>query len=76
MQRLQAPLPPLDARQRYSVDEGIAYLRESRSRLYEKIASGELKVIKDGRRTYIPGTELVRLSTLAANSRLLHEAQS
>jgi hypothetical protein len=75
MQKLPAALPLLDARQRYSVDEGMAYLRESRSRLYEKIASGELKVIKDGRRTYIPGTELVRLSTLADNSRLQHEVQ-
>ncbi len=76
MQKLPASLPPLDANQRYSLEEGIAYLRESRSRLYEKIASGELKVIKDGRRTYIPGTELVRLSTLPANSRLLNEVQS
>ncbi len=68
MQKLQAPLPPLDARQRYSVDEGIVYLRESRSRLYEKIASGELKIIKDGRRTYVPGSELIRLSRLNSAS--------
>ncbi len=68
MQKLQAPLPPLDARQRYSVDEGIVYLRESRSRLYEKIASGELKIIKDGGRTYVPGSELIRLSRLNSAS--------
>ncbi len=68
MQKLPTPLSPLDARQRYSVDEGIAYLRESRSRLYEKIASGELKIIKDGRRTYVPGSELIRLSRLNSAS--------
>ncbi len=68
MQTISKPLPLLDTRQRYSIDEGIAYLRESRSRMYQKIASGEVKVIKDGRRTYIPGTELIRLSVLPADA--------
>ncbi len=68
MHTISKPLPPLDTRQRYSIDEGIAYLRESRSRMYQKIASGEVKVIKDGRRTYIPGTELIRLSALSADA--------
>ena len=53
-------LPPLDERQRYSIEETIAYLRISRARLYEKIAAGEIATLKDGRRTFIPGTEIVR----------------
>ena len=57
-------LPPLDPLQRYVVEESLAYLRISRQRLYEKIRAGEIKVVKDGRRTYIPGTEI------AAHSRV------
>jgi excisionase family DNA binding protein len=59
-------LPPLDVRQRYTIDESAAYLRESRSRVYEKIADGTLKTIKDGRRRYIPGSEIARQSTREA----------
>lgn len=55
-------LPPLDERQRYSIEESTYYLRQSRARLYERIAAGELKIIKDGRRTYVPGSEIARLS--------------
>jgi len=58
-------LSPLDERQRYSINEGVNYLRISRARLYEKIKDGEIKTIKDGRRRYITGAEIVRLSTIA-----------
>ena len=61
MKRL-APLAPLDERQRYTVEETLDYLRVSRARLYEKIQAGELTAIKDGRRTYVPGSEIARLS--------------
>lgn len=53
---------PLDERQRYTVTEAEAYLRISRSRLYEKIAAGEILIVKDGRRTYITGSEIAKLS--------------
>jgi len=56
------PLPALDERQRYTVDEALSYLRCSRAKLYEKIAKRELKSIEDGRRRYIPGAEIARLS--------------
>lgn len=59
-------LQPLDAQQRYEIPECLAYLRTSRARLYQRIAAGEIRVLKDGKRTYIPGTELIRLSTLPA----------
>jgi hypothetical protein len=55
-------LPPLDERQRYSVEETLSYLRLSRARLYEKIQQNEVAVIKDGRRTYVAGSEIARLS--------------
>ncbi len=58
-------LPALDPAQRYAIPEGSEYLRTSRANLYKKISRGEIRVIKDGARTYIPGTEIARLSALA-----------
>ena len=61
-----AALPPVDALQRYEIHEASAYLRQSRARTYNQIKRGELRVIKDGKRTYIPGSEIVRKSSLPA----------
>jgi hypothetical protein len=58
-------LPPLDAHQRYSIEEACAYLRKGRSALYQDIRDERIKTIKDGARTYVPGAEIVRLSSLA-----------
>lgn len=52
----------VDVDQRYSIDEASALLRQSRSQTYKQIESGDLSVIKDGRRTYVPGSEIVRRS--------------
>jgi excisionase family DNA binding protein len=60
--RRNTALAQLDEKQRYTVDESLEYLRLSRARLYEKIQAGELTAIKDGRRTFIPGSEIARLS--------------
>lgn len=49
------PLPPLDLNQRYTIPEAGAYLRQSRAKTYQDITAGKLPVIKDGKRTYIPG---------------------
>lgn len=59
-------LPQLDPLQRYEINEAAALLRCCRARVYTKIARGELRAIKDGRRTYVPGSEIVRVSALAA----------
>lgn len=55
-------LPPLDLHQRYSVEETCLYLRTSRARLYQKIKAGQVKVIKDGARTYCSGRVIAGLS--------------
>jgi hypothetical protein len=61
------PVPAvIDANQRFEIDEGSAILRQSRAKTYSDIKNGTLRVIKDGARTYIPGTELIRRSTLPA----------
>lgn len=57
-------LPPLDPQQRYDMLETSAYLRKSRSTVYEDIKAGKLRVIKDGGRVYVPGSEIVRLSSV------------
>ena len=48
-------LPPLDVRQRYSIEETNAYLRQSRAKTYADIKDGKLEIIKDGKRTYLSG---------------------
>jgi hypothetical protein len=63
-------LPPLDERQRYSIDEAIAYLRSSRRTLFEDIREGRLATIKEGKRRFVPGSEIARRSQLPT-----HEAR-
>jgi hypothetical protein len=58
-------LPALDIAQRYEIPESSEYLRQSRAKTYNDIKAGKIRVIKDGRRTYIPGSEIARLSALA-----------
>ena len=60
----ELPLPPLDPSQRFTIPEGSRYLRQSRGKTYQDIAAGRLRVIKDGSRTYVPGTEIARRSRL------------
>lgn len=55
-------LPAVDANQRYGIEEACRYLRQSRAKTYADIRQGLLKIIKDGRRTYVPGTEIIRRS--------------
>ena len=55
-------LPPLDPAQRYSIDEANAYLRQSRAKTYKDIAAGKLRTILDGKRRYVPGTEIAARS--------------
>ena len=51
----------------YGIDEAVDAIGVSRSKLYELIASGELKIVKLGRRTLILRAELERfLKSLSA----------
>ena len=59
-------LAPLDANQRYAIDESAEYLRTSRVQVYKKIAAGHLRLIKDGRRSFINGADLIAASRPAA----------
>lgn len=55
---------PIHHNERYSVTEACSRLRIGRAKLYEDIKQGKIKIIKDGSRTFIPGSEIIRLSTL------------
>lgn len=57
-----AVLAPLDPRQRYTIPEAARYLRCSRAWLYELINADKLRVLRDGKRVYVPGVEIARKS--------------
>jgi excisionase family DNA binding protein len=56
------PLAPLDPLQRYTVDETVRYLRTSRPTFYADVKAGRIKTIKHGRRRYVSGAEIARVS--------------
>lgn len=58
------PVAPLDTQQRYTIPEASCYLRQSRAKTYTDIRDGNLRVIKDAKRSYVPGTEIARRSRL------------
>jgi excisionase family DNA binding protein len=60
---LNIVLPPLDKQRRYTVEQALLYLSTSRVTLYKLIHAKKIKAIKEGRRTYIPGSEIVRVSS-------------
>ena len=55
-------LPPLDPRQRYSINETSALLRQCRAQTYKDIAAGRIEAFKDGRRTYVSGRSIIERS--------------
>lgn len=57
-------LPPLEPHRRYTISAASGLLSQSRAKTYLDIRAGALAVIKDGRRTYVPGTEIIRRSML------------
>lgn len=61
-------LPPLDEKQRYSMAEASRYLRKSRAALYADISSGNLQVIRDGARVYVPGSVIAEKSRLPSTA--------
>lgn len=55
---------PLDPLQRYTVPEASAYLRICVALVNRRIRTGAIASIKDGKRRYIPGSEIARLSSV------------
>jgi prophage regulatory protein len=59
----QAP-PPVDVAQRYTIKEATFYLRISHASIYKEINARRIRVLKHGKRTFVPGSEIARLSRL------------
>jgi hypothetical protein len=56
------PSAPINPDARYSLDLSCGYLSVSRSTLLRRIEANEVRVIDDGRRRFISGRELLRLT--------------
>jgi hypothetical protein len=67
MSKNSAPLAPLDERQRYTIPEAKRYLRTSHQTLYNQINAGLITTIKEGKRRYVPGSEIARRCALPAS---------
>jgi predicted DNA-binding transcriptional regulator AlpA len=57
-------LVPVDLAQRYTIKEATSYLRISHASLYKEINARRIQVLKQGKRTFVPGSEIARLSRL------------
>jgi hypothetical protein len=69
--RVIVPAPILiDPNKRYSISVANELLDQSNSKTYEDIAAGRLKVLKDGRRSYIHGSEIIRRSAVGLETPL------
>lgn len=58
-------LPSVDPNRRYPVAVALEYLSISNGKFYEQLKAGDICVIKDGGRTFVPGSEIIRKSTLS-----------
>jgi prophage regulatory protein len=56
--------PPVNVAQRYTIKEATYYLRISHASIYKDISAGRMRVLKHGKRTFVPGSEIARLSRL------------
>jgi prophage regulatory protein len=56
--------PPVDVAQRYTIKEATSYLRISHASIYKEINARRIRVLKHGKRSFVPGSEIARLSRL------------
>jgi hypothetical protein len=61
---LPQPVAFFDPQLRYSIPETAALLRQSVPKTWIDIRENKLKVIREGGRTFVPGSEIVRRSRL------------
>jgi len=62
-------LAPVDVPQRYTVAEAVSYLRISHASIYKEIKARRIGVLKHGKRTFVPGSEIARVSRLEGHMR-------
>ena len=54
----------MDVSQRYTIAEAVSYLRISHASIYKEINAHRIRSIKHGKRTFVPGSEIARVSRL------------
>ena len=64
MQQTAKAQPAFDPRLRYTITTATDFLGYSRAKLYQEIRAGTIRVIRDGRRVFVPGSEIARKSSL------------
>jgi len=64
MSRQTQVLPAFSRELRYPVEVAAGFLSVSRAHLWKHIKAGTIATIRDGKRVFVPGTEIVRLSSL------------
>lgn len=64
---ITSALPPLAPNRRYPLDQANQYLGQSRAKTCQNIAKENLRVIKDGSRTYIPAPKSFAARPLRAD---------
>jgi hypothetical protein len=64
----EAPLPAFQESLRYRPDIASRYLDQSRDTTFKDIKNGRLAVIREGGRTYVPGTEIARRCSLTGTA--------
>jgi hypothetical protein len=69
-------LPPVDVAQRYTIKEATVYLRISHASIYKEINARRLRVVKQGKRTFVPGSEIARLSRLDDAPSMARDAET
>jgi hypothetical protein len=52
----------IDSNRRYPIPKTLALLGISRKRFYDNVKAGRIKIIKDGRRSFCGGDEIIRVS--------------
>jgi len=60
--------PTFDERLRYTMDEASALLRQSVAKTWVDAKQGRIALLRDGGRTYVPGSEIARRSRLETPS--------
>ena len=62
--RVYPTLPPVDTNRRYPIELAADYLFVSRATLWKRVRAGSVATIRDGKRVYLPGSEIARLSSV------------
>lgn len=55
---------PFDPRLRYPIPTAARFLGISRASLYKHIGAGDIRVLREGKRVFVPGSEIARRSQL------------